>query len=72
MGFAKAANIVLLGALLEETGCLQAETALDAIGARVKKAGVFEVNRRAFEEGRKFVDQNVWVGPESQADGFAN
>jgi len=72
LGFAKAANIVLLGALLEETGCLQAETALAAISARVKKAGVFEINRQALGEGRKFVDQNVWVGPESQADGFAN
>ena len=71
LGFAKAANIVLLGALLEETGCLQPETALAAIGARVKKAAVVEVNRKALEEGRKFVDQNVWVGPESQADGFA-
>lgn len=71
LGFAKAANIVLLGALLEETGCLQPDTALVAIGARVKKAGVLEVNRKALGEGRKFVDQNVWVGPESQADGFA-
>jgi 2-oxoisovalerate ferredoxin oxidoreductase beta subunit len=72
LGFAKAANIVLLGALLEETGYLQAETALAAIAARVKKPAVFEVNREALAEGRKFVDQNVWVGPESQADGFAN
>jgi 2-oxoisovalerate ferredoxin oxidoreductase beta subunit len=72
LGFAKAANIVLLGALLEEMGCLQPATALAAIEARVKKAGVFEVNRKALEEGRKFVDQNVWVGPECQADGFAN
>ncbi len=72
LGFAKAANIVLLGALLEETGCLQPDTALAAIEARMKKAAVLEVNRKALEEGRKFVDQNVWVGPETQADGFAN
>jgi Pyruvate/2-oxoacid:ferredoxin oxidoreductase gamma subunit len=58
--------------LLEETGYLEAETALAAIGAKVKKPAVFEVNRKALAEGRKFVDQNVWVGPESQADGFAN
>jgi 2-oxoisovalerate ferredoxin oxidoreductase beta subunit len=71
LGFARAANIVLLGALLEETGCLEPETALDAIGAKVKKPEVLEVNRKALEEGREFVDQKVWVGPEPQADGFA-
>jgi 2-oxoisovalerate ferredoxin oxidoreductase beta subunit len=72
LGFAKAANIVLLGALLEETGYLKSETALAAIAAGVKKPAVFEVNREALAEGRRFVDQNVWVGPESQADGSAN
>ena len=71
LGFAKAANIVLLGALLEETGCLQPETALEAIGAKVKKPAVQEINRKALEEGREFVDRKVWVGPEAQADGFA-
>jgi Pyruvate/2-oxoacid:ferredoxin oxidoreductase gamma subunit len=72
LGFAKAANIVLLGALLEETGCLLPGTALAAIAAIVKKTAVLEVNRKALQEGRKFIDQTVWVGPESQADGFAD
>jgi Pyruvate/2-oxoacid:ferredoxin oxidoreductase gamma subunit len=71
LGFAKAANIVLMGALLEETGCLQPETALAAIRDKVKKPAVLEINRKALEEGREFVDQKVWVGPEPQADGFA-
>jgi 2-oxoisovalerate ferredoxin oxidoreductase beta subunit len=71
LGFAKAANIVLLGALLEETGCLEAATALAAIGAKVKKPELLEINRRALEAGREFVDTEVWVGPEPQADGFA-
>ncbi len=70
LGFAKAANIVLLGALLEETGCLPANTALETIAAKVKKTAVLEINRQALEEGREFVDQKVWAGPESQADGF--
>jgi len=71
LGFAKAANMVLLGALLEETGCLAPETALAAIGARVKKPELLEINRKALEAGREFVDEKVWVGPEPQADGFA-
>ena len=71
LGFAKAANIVLLGALLEETGCLAPATALTALSAKVKKPAVLEINRKALEEGRSFVDQKVWVGPETQADGFA-
>jgi Pyruvate/2-oxoacid:ferredoxin oxidoreductase gamma subunit len=71
LGFAKAANIVLLGALLEETGCLEPAAALAAIGAKVKKPEVLEINRQALDAGRQFVDQKVWVGPEPQADGFA-
>jgi 2-oxoisovalerate ferredoxin oxidoreductase beta subunit len=72
LGFAKAANTVLLGALLEETGCLEPATALAAMAAKVKKPDILEMNRKALEEGRNFVDREVWVGPEAQADGFAD
>jgi 2-oxoisovalerate ferredoxin oxidoreductase beta subunit len=71
LGFAKAANIVLMGALLEETGCLTTKTALETIESKVKKTAVLEINRKALEEGRQFVDQKIWAGPETQADGFA-
>jgi len=71
LGFPKAANIVLLGALLEETGLLEPATALAAIAAKVKKPELVEINRKALDAGRIFVDQEVWAGPDDQADGFA-
>jgi 2-oxoisovalerate ferredoxin oxidoreductase beta subunit len=71
LGSTKAANIVLLGALLEETECLGAETATAVIKDKLKKAALLEINRKALEAGRKYVDQQVWVGAESQPDGFA-
>jgi len=71
LGSTKAANMVLLGALLEETGCLAAETALAAIQEKVKKVELLETNRKALEAGRAFVDSELWTGAESQPDGFA-
>jgi len=71
LGSTKATNIVLLGALLEETECLASETAIAAIEEKLKKAALLEINRKALEAGRQFIDHQVWVGAESQADGFA-
>jgi 2-oxoisovalerate ferredoxin oxidoreductase beta subunit len=71
LGSTKAANMVLLGALLEETGCLAAETALQAIEEKVRKVELLETNRKALEAGRAFVDSELWIGAESQPDGFA-
>lgn len=71
LGSTKAANMVLMGALLEETECLSPETALGAIKDKVKKAALLEVNYKAFEAGREFVRKQVWAGAETQADGFA-
>ncbi len=71
LGSTKAANMVLLGALLEETGCLATETALRAIEEKVKKVELLETNRKALEAGRQFVDLRVWTGAETQPDGFA-
>jgi len=71
LGSTKAANMILLGALLEETGCLAAETALGVIEQKVKKVELLKTNREALEAGRRFVDAEVWTGPETQADGFA-
>jgi len=70
LGSAKAANIVLMGALLEETACLAPETALHVIEQRVKKAALLETDRKALAAGREFIDKQVWVGAETQADGF--
>jgi 2-oxoisovalerate ferredoxin oxidoreductase beta subunit len=71
LGSTKTANVVLMGALLEETECLSVETAVAAIESRVKKPGLLEVNRKALEAGRQYVDNQVWAGAETQADGFA-
>ena len=71
LGSTKTANVVLMGALLEETECLSSETAWAVIESRVKRVELLEVNRKALEAGRKYVDDQVWVGAETQADGFA-
>jgi len=71
LGSTRAANIVLLGALLEETECLAPETALEVIEDKLRKAALLDVNRKALEAGRQFMDEKVWVGAETQPDGFA-
>jgi 2-oxoisovalerate ferredoxin oxidoreductase beta subunit len=71
LGSVKSANIVLMGALLEETQCLAPATALEAMSAKLHKAALVEINRQALEAGRRFVDEQVWTGPETQPDGFA-
>jgi 2-oxoisovalerate ferredoxin oxidoreductase beta subunit len=71
LGSTKAANIVLMGALLEETECLAPETAIRVMEDRVKKAALLEINRQALEAGGRFIDNQVLAGAESQPDGFA-
>jgi 2-oxoisovalerate ferredoxin oxidoreductase beta subunit len=71
LGTGKVANVVMLGALLEETECLAPETAMKVLEVKVKKAELLELDRKALAAGRKFVDNEVNVGPVSQPDGFA-
>ncbi|HET7440963.1 MAG TPA: 2-oxoacid:acceptor oxidoreductase family protein [Terriglobales bacterium] len=71
LGSTKAANIVMLGALLEETECLSAETALHLIETKLKKIELLEINRQALAAGRQFIDKQVQVGAVTQPDGFA-
>jgi len=71
LGSTKVANIVLLGALLEETNCLSSDTASAVITEKIKKVALLDTNRKALESGRQFIDQQVWVGAETQPDGFA-
>ena len=71
LGSAKVANVVMLGALLEETECMSPETAMAVIESEVKKPHLLEVNREALEAGRAFIAREVHVGPVSQPDGFA-
>jgi len=71
LGSTKVTNIVLLGALLEETACLSTDTASAVISEKIKKVALLDTNRKALEAGRQFIDKQVWVGAETQPDGFA-
>ena len=71
MGSAKVANVVMLGALLSETECLPAETALAVLEHKVKNPAMLELNRRALEAGQRYDQQEIHVSL-SQPDGFAD
>jgi 2-oxoisovalerate ferredoxin oxidoreductase beta subunit len=71
LGSAKVANVVMLGALLEETECLLAATAEGVLKTKIKKVEMMETNRKALAAGREFIDSYVRVGAVSQPDGFA-
>jgi Pyruvate/2-oxoacid:ferredoxin oxidoreductase gamma subunit len=45
LGLAKVANIVMLGALLEETECLSPATAMNVLEAKVKNPTLLELDR---------------------------
>jgi 2-oxoisovalerate ferredoxin oxidoreductase beta subunit len=71
LGSTKVANIVLMGALLEQTECLAVATALSVLEDKVKKLDLLELDRKALSAGRLFVDDQAHVGALSQSDGFA-
>lgn len=71
LGSTKAANIVMMGALLEETECLALETALCVLEDKVKKLDLLEIDRQALSSGRLFIDAQAHIGAVSQPDGFA-
>jgi len=70
LGSTKATNIVLMGALLEETECLAAGTAMGVLQDKVKKTELLDINRKALAAGREFIDHQVRIAV-SQPDGFA-
>jgi hypothetical protein len=65
------ANVVIMGALLEEAECLSPETAMKVLETKVKNATLLELDRKALDSGRIYVDHTVAVGAVTQADGFA-
>ena len=71
MGSAKVANVVMLGALLEETECLPADTAIAVLEATVKNPKLLELDRKAIKAGRDYVDTEVEVGSVAQPDGYS-
>ena len=71
LGSAKVANVVIMGALLEETECLSSATAMNVLESKVKNASLLELDRQALEAGRLYIDHTVAIGAVTQADGFA-
>ncbi|MGB8011671.1 MAG: 2-oxoacid:acceptor oxidoreductase family protein [Terriglobales bacterium] len=71
LGSTKATNIVMMGALLEETECLSPRTALSVLEDKVKKLDLLEIDRKALAAGQLFIDEQAHVGAVSQPDGFA-
>lgn len=71
LGSTKVTNIVMMGALLEETECLASATAISVLEDKIKNANLLEIDRQALAAGRNFIDSQVRVGAVSQPDGFA-
>jgi 2-oxoisovalerate ferredoxin oxidoreductase beta subunit len=71
LGSAKVANVVMMAALLEETECLLPATAIKVLEAKVKNPALLELDRKALDAGRAYIDHSVAVGAVTQADGFA-
>jgi Pyruvate/2-oxoacid:ferredoxin oxidoreductase gamma subunit len=71
LGSAKVANVVIMGALLEETECLSTSTAVSVLEAKVKNPTLLDLDRKALEAGRLYIDHTVAIGAVTQADGFA-
>jgi 2-oxoisovalerate ferredoxin oxidoreductase beta subunit len=62
IGSAKVANVVMMGALLEATGCLPFTTALDVLSGLVKNPKLAEMNEKALEAGRNYLVKEKLVG----------
>jgi len=71
LGSTKAANIVMMGAMLEETGCFDPGMASRFLQARVKNPALLEIDLKAIRAGCDAVDHQESLGPVSQPDGFA-
>ena len=71
IGTAKVANVVMLGALLEETGCLPTDTAISVLESTVKNTKLLALDKQAIVAGRDYVDTAIEVGAVSQPDGYS-
>jgi len=71
LGSAKAANIVMMGAMLEETGCFEPAAAARFLKAKVKNPALLQIDLQAIVAGSDAVDHQGGLGPVSQPDGFA-
>jgi 2-oxoisovalerate ferredoxin oxidoreductase beta subunit len=62
IGSAKVANVVMMGALLEATGCLPLTTAQEVLSGLVKNPKLSEMNEKALEAGRNYVVNEIPAG----------
>jgi 2-oxoisovalerate ferredoxin oxidoreductase beta subunit len=69
IGSAKVANMVMLGALLEATECLPFSTAEAVLSGLVKHPKLAELNAKALEAGRNYLDSEVLAGAVAGPDG---
>ncbi len=69
IGSAKVANVVMLGALLEASGCLPFTTAREVLSGLVKNPKLAEMNERALEAGREHLTNEVLAGAVAGPDG---
>lgn len=74
LGAAKAANMVMLGALLELTHALELETALGVLKDKVRDTNLLEVDRHAIDAGadytREFLRRPITEAPEKSQGEF--
>jgi Pyruvate/2-oxoacid:ferredoxin oxidoreductase gamma subunit len=68
----RVANVVMMGALLEQTECLSPDTAMKVLETKVKNEALLEVDRKALDAGRLYIDHTLAIGAVSQADGFGS
>ena len=69
LGSAKVTNVVMLGALLEETGAMPMETAIAVLEKMVKNPQILELDKRALEAGADYIRKQVRQGAVAQPDG---
>jgi 2-oxoisovalerate ferredoxin oxidoreductase beta subunit len=70
LGSAKVANVVMLGALLEETECLPTEVAVSVLEQTVKNEKILALDKQALTAGREYVDNQLRVGAVPGPDGY--
>jgi 2-oxoisovalerate ferredoxin oxidoreductase beta subunit len=59
IGSAKVANIVMLGAMVQETGCLPANTANAVLEKMVKNPKLLELDRKALSAGADYIQKRT-------------
>jgi 2-oxoisovalerate ferredoxin oxidoreductase beta subunit len=69
IGSPKVANVVMMGAVLEATDCLPFTTAQEVLSGMVKNRKLAEMNEKALQAGRNYLDTEVLVGAVAGPDG---